>query len=260
MRSFRPLPTIITLTTILGIAVTALAFYPLSLTAEAAAAQSDERAIEIAERTMETMGGEEAWNNTRYISWKFFGRNLHVWDKWTGRHRIERQSRDGDAMVMLINTNDWNGRVWRNGEEVTDPDDLAAQLNGAMRSWINDGYWIFMPYKLRDPGVTLRYVGEKAMEDGRMANVVELTFEEVGVTPNNKYEVFVANDTGLVEQWSHWTNRDDPEPRFTNEWSGWQQFGNIMLSTNRGRDADWEIQVFDDLPDSVFTDPAPLSR
>ncbi len=250
MRAIRPLLTIITLTAILGIAITAVS----------APAQSNQRAIEVAERTTEAMGGEEAWNNTRYISWKFFGRNLHVWDKWTGRHRIESTTRDGDAMVMLININDWNGRVWRNGEEVTDPDDLAAQLNRARRSWINDSYWMFMPYKLRDPGTNLRYIGEKAMEDGRPADVVELTFEEVGVTPNNKYEIFVAKDTGLVEQWTHWTNREDPEPRFTNEWSGWQQFGDIMLSTSRGRDIDWEIQVFDDLPDSIFDDPAPLSR
>ena len=36
------------------------------------------------------------------------------------------------------------------------------------RTWINDSYWMFMPYKLLDPGVTLAYAGERALEDGRL--------------------------------------------------------------------------------------------
>ena len=95
------------------------------------------------------------------------------------------------------------------------------------------------------------------MADGRVADILQLTFEDVGDTPDNKYEVFVAKDTGLVEQWTHWTRFDDPEPRFTNAWASWQQFGNIMLATNKGRDRDWSIHVYETLPETVFTNPAP---
>ena len=49
--------------------------------------ESDAKAIEIADAVMEKMGGWENWNQTRYITWRFFGRRMHVWDKWTGNLR-----------------------------------------------------------------------------------------------------------------------------------------------------------------------------
>ncbi len=229
------------------------AAYPPAIVAP----QSDARAVEIARSTLQAMGGEQAWNNTRYISWKFMGGRLHVWDKWTGNHRIEQDTREGDRLVSLINVNAREGRFFRNGVEVTDAEERDQLVARAIGAWINDTYWMFMPYKLLDPGVTLKYLGEKPMEDGRPAEVLQLTFDNVGNTPNNKYEVFIAKDSGLVEQWTHWTNVDDPEPRFTLPWADWQQFGNIMLATNKGRDRDWSIHVYDTLPESVFTEPEP---
>ena len=219
--------------------------------------QSDQQSVNIANASLVAMGGEEAWNTTRYISWKFFGGRLHVWDKWTGNHRMESENGEGDQIVSLININRWDGRIFKNGVEVSNPEELATLLNSAFRSWNNDTYWMFMPYKLLDPGVTLKYLGEGPMEDGRIADILQLTFEDVGDTPDNRYEVFVAKDTGLIEQWTHWTRFDDPEPRFTNAWASWQQFGNIMLATNKGRDRDWSIHVYDTLPETVFTNPAP---
>lgn len=46
-----------------------------------------------------------------------------------------------------------------------------------------------MPYKLKDSGVTLKYKGEGQTEEGEPAQVLVLTFKDVGVTPQNKYEV-----------------------------------------------------------------------
>jgi hypothetical protein len=170
---------------------------------------------------------------------------------------MESENGEGDQIVSLININRWDGRIFKNGVEVSNPEELATLLNSAFRSWNNDTYWMFMPYKLLDPGVTLKYLGEGPMEDGRIADILQLTFEDVGDTPDNRYEVFVAKDTGLIEQWTHWTRFDDPEPRFTNAWASWQQFGSIMLATNKGRDRDWSIHVYDTLPETVFTNPAP---
>ena len=75
---------------------------------------SDAKAIEIADKVMAAMGGRENWDNTRYVTWKFFGRRLHVWDKWTGNIRFE----NGD-MVVLMNLNSKEGRAWESGEEIT---------------------------------------------------------------------------------------------------------------------------------------------
>ena len=217
--------------------------------------QVDEEARRIAESVLETMGGREAWDATRCVSWVFFGGRQHYWDKWTGDIRIEIPASDrGPQRLILMNLNSREGRVWRDGQELSG-DELAEGLAGGWRSWVNDSYWMFMPYKLLDPGVNLAYMGEELMEDDREADVLQLTFEAVGVTPQNKYLVYVAKDSGLVEQFSYFPTRDDAEPRFARPWAGWQQFGNIMLSTDRGNDHDWDIHVYDELPGALFTDP-----
>jgi hypothetical protein len=226
-----------------------------------ATAQVDPEAKAIAESVLETMGGADAWNNTRHVAWDFFGRGRqHYWDKWTGDIRIEvpegqdRQGNRTEAVVILMNLNSREGRAWVDGEEV-DGEQLAGFMQRGWEWWVNDSYWMFMPYKLLDPGVNLAYKGEDIMQDDRMADVLELTFESVGVTPNNRYLVYVARDSGLVEQWSWFPDRADSDPGFTMPWGDWKQFGPIMLSGSRGRGADWKIAVYDDLPAELYSDP-----
>jgi hypothetical protein len=62
-----------------------------------------------------------------------------------------------------------------------------------------------------------------------------LTFTDVGDTPDNKYDVYVDRETGLVTQWSFYRTAADPEPRFTLPWNGWANYDGIMLATGRGK-------------------------
>jgi hypothetical protein len=196
------------------------------------------------------MGGRAAWDATRFLKWNFFGLRTHVWDKWTGDLRFQQ----GDQ-VVLMNINTKDGRVFRGGQEVTG-DDRAKALDGGYKAWINDSYWLLMPYKLKDSGVTLTYKAEGKLADGRAADVLQLTFEGVGVTPQNKYDVYVSRDRRLVEQWSYYAQASDPEPRFTTPWAKWERQGKVLLSGDRGERQLTDIRVFDDLPRSVFEDPA----
>jgi hypothetical protein len=218
---------------------------------------SDTRAVEIADEVMAAMGGRTAWDSTRHLRWRFFGRRLHVWDKQTGDIRIETVDADV-TLVILMNLGSKDGTAFRNGEPITDPEELAALLDRGEELWINDSYWMFMPYKLKDSGVTLRFVGDGELLDGRPADVLELTFENVGRTPENKYRIYVARDTRLVERWDFYDKASDPEPRFSTPWYGWKPFGNILLSADRGDSDHSEIAVLDSLPRSVYTDPAPV--
>jgi len=219
---------------------------------------SDARAVEIADQVMEAMGGRAAWDATRYVSWKFFGRRTHFWDKHTGDIRVEGAGRDdGKPYLILMNLHSMRGRAWRDGVEVSG-DELAELLDLGEAAWINDSYWMFMPYKLKDSGVTLEYLGAGTMEDGREAEVLELTFRDVGRTPENKYHVYVSTETGLVEQWDYYAAFSDEEPGFRVPWHNWQRYGEILLSDNRGDRAHTDIRVFDELPASVFDSPAPV--
>ncbi len=215
---------------------------------------SDPQAIRIADEVMQAMGGRKNWDDTRYIVWNFFGRRKLFWDKYSGNVRIEM----GNA-VYLVNIHNNTGKV-RIGEEiVTHPDSLREHVNRGISAWINDGYWLFMPFKLKDSGVTLRYLGVQTTADGRPADVLQLTFEKVGRTPDNKYHVFVDKETRLVTQWEYFTKYTDEKPAIANPWSDYRRYGKILLSGNRGPNRQLtEIGVYAALPAEVFESFAPV--
>ena len=221
-------------------------------------AGSDPRAIELADTVMERMGGRAAWDATRYLTWNFFDRRRHFWDKHSGDIRVEGADREsGSPYLILMNLHSKAGRAWRDGQEA-DGEALAELLDLGEAAWINDAYWLFMPYKLKDSGVTLGYLGAGEMQDGRPAQVIELTFREVGRTPQNKYHVYVADDSGLVEQWDYYAEASDAEPRFQIPWHDWRRFGAIWLSDDRGESGHTDVAVFDELPAEIFSSPEPV--
>jgi hypothetical protein len=212
---------------------------------------SDKVAIKIADEVMEAMGGLENWNNTQFISWSFFGNRKHTWDKKTGNIRIESPK---DSMVYLMNVNDMTGKIIQGDKEITHPDSLQKYLKRGKSIWINDSYWLVMPFKLKDPGVTLKYLGEDQNQEGIPSDILELTFSNVGDTPNNKYHVMVDKDTRLVNEWSFFSDKADTEPRFVMPWKDYNPYGNILLSVDRGKAYLSAIAVYDNLPGKIFTD------
>lgn len=218
------------------------------------AVESDAEAIAIADEVMEAMGGRKAWDETHYLCWTFFGGDELVWDKWTGDVRIDRPN----GMTLLSNIHDGSGKAFMNGSEITEADSVSTLLGTAKRIWINHSYWLVMPFKLKDSGVTLRYLGPDTTRDGKPAEKLMMTFQEVGVTPENKYEVWVDKDSKLVSQWAFFQTLETPTPRFINPWTDYNKHGNVMLSASRGRGKLKDIMVFEELPKSVFTSPEKL--
>jgi hypothetical protein len=238
-----------------SIAVCALRFFPYLLTAAlsvsaAQASPPDPQAVAIAQSVLVKMGGREGWERARVLRWRFFGKSLHHWDKNTGDVRIE-----ADSTLVLMNLNSKQGRVWHGGAEVTDPAALHDALEDGYAMWVNDSYWLVMPYKMLDPGVSLADRGVSQLADGRPAQRITMTFAGVGLTPENKYDVWVGRDSGLVEQWAYYEKTSDAEPKFTLPWGGWKKFGPILLATEHGRDANWDIAVFEERPAGVFEAP-----
>jgi hypothetical protein len=214
------------------------------------AGKSDPLAVSLAESTLQKMGGRDAWQRARVIEWRFFGKRHHFWDQETGDVRIE-----ADSTLILMNLNTKAGRAWTAGNPITDPAALRETLDDGYAMWVNDSYWLVMPYKLLDPGVTLAYGGESPMADGRPAQKITMTFEGVGLTPQNKYDVWIGQETALVEQWAYYETAADTAPKFTLPWAGWKKFGPILLATEHGRDADWAIAVHEARPAGVFDQP-----
>lgn len=192
---------------------------------------SDAKAIAIADAVMAAMGGRQAWEETRCISWTFFGRRKLSWDKQAGICNIEWLNRPQN---ITVNLNDGTGKVSLKGVLQTHPDSLAKYLDIGKKVWINDSYWLVMPFKLKDSGVTLKYLGEAKTEAGENADLLQMTFSGVGVTPENKYQVWVDKKTHLVTQWAYFEKFSDEKPAIVNPWGDYKRYGKILLSGSRG--------------------------
>jgi hypothetical protein len=223
----------------------------LSFSGVVAAETAEEKAYRLAAASLEAMGGAEAYDKTRYLSWVFFGRRFHIWDKHTGNIRIEYE----DNKVVLMNIHSKEGRAWENGVEVTDPEKLAERMDWGYKVWINDSYWLVMPYKLRDPGVNLAYTRDDKMANGNEAYVLTMTFNDVGVTPENKYEVFINKKTMLVSEFAYYAKAENDKPDFNRPWENWAKQHGIMLSDKRGELSMAPVMVHKGLPASVFESP-----
>lgn len=214
-------------------------------------AQSNaEKANTIASEIVEAMGGIENYNNTHFIQWDFGKRTLY-WDKWTGDVRVESPEKN---LVVLVNINTLAGKVFENGTLITDEEKTTNLLTRGKNWWINDSYWLVMPWKLQDPGVTLTYVKTETLTDGKLADVLQLTFDSVGVTPENKYLLYVDQETHLIKQWAFFKNFNDPKPKFTRPWDNYQKLGDILLSFNRSEFGPTNVVVKQDVDAELFTD------
>ncbi len=210
---------------------------------------SDHQAIIVADEVMQAMGGRKNWDATRYLVWNFFGKRKLWWDKQTGDVRIESYP---DSTTYLLNLGNMTGRVKKRGEQIMSSDSLKLYLGKAKSIWINDSYWLVMPFKLKDSGVTLKYIGEE--NNGDPSDLLELSFSGVGDTPENKYRVWVSKNTKLVNQWAYFRTVGQAEADFTSPWTDYNKYGHILLSGNRGERSITEIEAPSSLPADTFTE------
>jgi len=213
-------------------------------------AASDSAAIALADSVMKAMGGRKAWDNLHYISWNFFGVRDLIWDKYTGRVRIDYPR---DSSIYLINVKDNTGKVLKNGYEITQPDSLKKYVNQGKSIWINDSYWLVMPLKLKDSGVTLKYVGEDTTQKGGQAHVLKLTFDQVGDTPQNMYEVFIDKNDYLVKQWNYYRSFEQDSASAKWPMDNYKEYNGVLLSADRSDNrGPKNVHTYDSLPEAVF--------
>lgn len=216
------------------------------------AQSNDKKADEIVKNMLTAMGGLKNYNKTHFIQWNFGNRKL-FWDKWTGNVRIENPTED---QVILVNINTLKGKVYENGILVKDQTKVNGLLRKAKNWWINDSYWLVMPWKLQDPGVNLTYVKTDKLPDGKTADILQLTFSAVGVTPDNKYLLYVDREDHLIKQWAHYKNFNDAKPKFVKPWNNYQKVGSILLSFDRPNEdvGPKNVMVKNNIDSSLFTE------
>jgi len=227
-----------------------LALGLLLLAAAPAAAQStNTRAVAVVDEMMKAMGGPEAWEQARYLRFDWVVEResqqmayvRHLWDRYEGRYRVEWTTREGVKLAVLFNLNTRSGKVLVNGEPARDEDE-QKYLDAAYQRFINDSYWLLMPWKLKDPGVNLEYAGQTTV-DGEKYDLLHVSFGQVGLTPGDQYWAYINRRTHLMDRWVYFL-QDEREKKGAPaldkgtpwEWSDWRDAGGgLRLACERTR-------------------------
>lgn len=221
-------------------AATLLAVTLLSAFVSAACAQkpaSPDRARETAGRVLAALGGAERFAALRGLRWSF-GSSVndtvrstrrHAWDRHSGWHKVEGVGRDGVPYAIVHVLGD-STQGWATlGTRTLAGDSLKQMLRRGEGMWTNDSYWFLMPYKLLDPGVTLADLGDTTVA-GALHRRIGLSFSNVGLTPGDRYTVFVDAATWRVTLWTFVLQGQAPPPgEWT--WEGWQEHAGLWFPT-----------------------------
>ena len=187
----------------------------LVLLAAHVAATGDEAAMKLAREVVKASGGDD-WGKVKRIRFTF-----NVLDR--------------EGKPALVAKHDWNLRagtdtVTWNDQTVTvklgEAND-AGDARAAYQRWVNDTYWLLMPLKLLDGGVVLAHGGTQEV-DGQTLEVLNLSFEDVGLTPGDKYTLYIDPQEKLVRRWDYMPSADK---KVSGTWEGYEQFGPLKLST-----------------------------
>jgi hypothetical protein len=206
--------------------------------AAATEVRGDTAVARVHNQMLSAMGGAAGWEKARYFEFDFVAvrsgrevtRRAHRWDRFKGDYRLQYLA-GADTIVAVFNVNNpKTGAVRVNGRDI-DGAREDSLLTAAYARHINDSYWLLMPFKWRDQGVTLTSQGRQTDAEGRAWDVIKLTFAAVGLTPQNEYLAFINPQTGLMERWHHFP-RAGAQPAIY-DWKGWQRFGPIMLATEK---------------------------
>lgn len=223
------------------------------------------RATEIAGQVMDALGGQRAWDGLRGLRWSFGvsvndsvkSERRHSWDKSTGQHRVEGVNRAGQEFVIFHTVGDTTqGSAWVDGVAI-EGDSLHKLVKRAEALWINDTYWMLMPYKLRDPGVTLAWAGDTTIAQQHFDRLA-LSFDNVGMTPGDRYWVWVERNSRRVTRWDMVLQGAPPEPR-SYTWEGWEQKDGLWFPASHKADSTNiftnRVEVVKEFPATEFTQP-----
>ncbi len=210
-------------------------------------ANSDPAAVELADSIMVAMGGKKNWDETRYLSWGLAGEREFVWDRRSGYVRIESLP---DSTTYLFRVGEDGGRVSTRGTEVMDPDSVEAMLHAARTVWKHDSFWLVMPFRLKDDGLTLKYLGEERTDTARY-NLLQITIAEGGAGPAGEYLAYVDLGDNLIKMCAKTDDVNRRADDFPMRWNNHKRHGNILLPGS-GSSGLRDVRVHRQLPEKIF--------
>jgi hypothetical protein len=240
------------------------------------------RADSVAMQLYEAHGGPEAWASAPYLRFDFGIRQgdqtrvvaKHLWNRQTGDYRLEWGPSPDSQYVAMFNVNAFGeaaseaapnaGEVYLNGAAV-DSSAHASRMRQAQQRFVNDAYWLLAPLKVFDPGVNRAYVADSS---DAQHEVIQLSFGEVGMTPGDRYWLYVNAETGQLDRWAfNLQGMPDDAPARAFDWTDYQSFetpgGTVRLAASKPAVGGGAAIVFptldvpSDVPAAMFSSPDP---
>ncbi len=215
------------------------------------AAKSDPKAVAVADQVMAALGGEANWNKAHEIKWfqaiiidgKMVDGVAHSWDRWDGRHRFTRIDPSGSEGVSVHDLFDnERGYAFVSGKKGTqkaaaaDKDRMIAE---ARKRFDTDAYPLVIPFKLKDPGVHLKYSEERPEEGAKAGapakfDVIEITFDDgVGSAPKDTWFLVVDKATHMPDSVEHHVAGKPENERQGFTLEKWVDAGGLKFATLR---------------------------
>ena len=195
-------------------------------------------------------GGPD-WQEVRNLAFRFVvsdGDEVmfdaeHDWDVADGTTQIQWDDGDDRRWEVVLDIDEQQALEATIDGEAADESQLEEASADAYRRWVNDTYWLLMPIKLFDPGVELS-TGESIEDRQRAVDVLELSFEDVGLTPGDRYDVRIDPESHRVSSWKMMLQGRDEATEV--DWDDYRDVGPLTLAMERNwRTSDQQISFRD---------------
>lgn len=187
----------------------------------AAGGESFEDVQELRFRFVVTQGDDEVFSAT------------HRWDRATDRDHVTWTDSEGRRFEALVDLDARMACGTIDGE-IAAGETQQTLSEKAYARWVNDAYWLVMPLKVLDPGV-VRTLEEPREHDGERYQILRLSFEGVGLTPGDRYWLFVDPETSRVARWEMQLEGQEGPPKGMS-WTDWRSVGPLTLAMDHATD------------------------
>jgi hypothetical protein len=212
-------------------------------------AASDPKAIEVADGMINALGGEANWNKTKEITWtqliildgKVVNWARHSWDRWNGRHQYQRLDPSGQVGVTMHDLFTDTKFAYVEGSAGLAKqmrEDTAAMATEASKRLTDDGYRLTQLFKLKDPGVHLKFSEERPADDDKSEkpemkiDVIQVTFDPgVGPAAGDVYYVAIDKATKMPLQIEHVPQGRPDNERSATRLEDWKESNGLKFAT-----------------------------
>ena len=143
---------------------------------------NDPQAIQIVNRAIEKSGGWENWKNIESISYK--KRSILYHEDGSKESDITqfheyKMDQDLSGNIFWKDEKGSHSIVYQEGAalEYLNGSMIDGSRESATKTFNSAIYVLFIPFKLMDPGVELRYMGQENIAEGQVADVIKASYD-----------------------------------------------------------------------------------